>query len=369
MQKVVAFCKKEIVLVVSILLALVTALIVRPDSEYLGYLDFRILAILFSLMAVMQGMTQIGVFHKLAVGLLNRVHTLRQVVAVLVLLCFFTAMFITNDVALITFVPFGILVLKMADRKKDMVRVLVLQTIAANLGSMVTPIGNPQNLYIYTLSGMSILQFFKTMLPYTVVSLIMVLLFIGIQPGKKIEALRLKNETLEHRRHLIVYMALFLCCILSVLGVLPYQLLFVLVLLIMLIMDRASLKKVDYSLLLTFAFLFVFTGNVSRIEAVQEGLTKLLAGREWELSLLLSQVISNVPATILLSGFTDRYAAIMVGADLGGLGTLIGSMASLIAYKCYANEPDAQKGRFIGVLLLYSLIFLIPLTILAGFML
>lgn len=368
MQKLGAFCKKEIVLTVSAVLAVVTSFMVPPDAEYLGYIDFRILAILFSLMAVMAGMAQIGVFRKLAVKMLNRMKTLRQIIAVLVLLCFFSAMFITNDVALITFVPFGILVLNLADRKKDIVQVLVLQTIAANLGSMVTPIGNPQNLYIYTLSGMNILQFFRVMFPYTVVSLIMILLFIGIRPGKKTDGLKLEEKKLEHRKHLMVYVALFVCCILTVLNILPYQVLFVLVLTIMLIMDRTSIRKVDYSLLLTFAFLFVFTGNVSRIGAVQDVLTKLLTGREWEVSLLLSQVISNVPTTILLSGFTDKYTAVMIGADLGGLGTLIGSMASLIAYKFYANEKNAHKGKFVGVLFVYSLIFLIPLTILAHLM-
>ena len=368
MQKLKAFCKKEIVLLVSLLLAIGTAFVVRPDKQYIGYLDFRILAILFSLMAVMAGMTGIGVFHKLAAGLLNRMGNLRQVIAILVLLCFFTAMFITNDVALITFVPFAILVLKLSGHQKYMVRVLVLQTIAANLGSMVTPIGNPQNLYLYSLAGMDISEFFKVMLPYTVVSLIVVLVFLGIQNKQSIAELRLEEGSLQHQERLPVYIGLFLCCILSVLDIMPYQILFAVVLAVVGIMDRKALAKVDYSLLLTFVFLFIFTGNMARIPAIRELLTGLLTGREWEVTLLLSQVISNVPAAILLSGFTDKYTAIMVGADLGGLGTLIGSMASLIAYKLYANEADAQKGKFIGVLFLYSIIFLIPLALMAGSM-
>ncbi|MGN1159461.1 MAG: SLC13 family permease [Lachnospiraceae bacterium] len=368
MQKLKAFCKKEIVLLVSLLLAIGTAFVVRPDKQYIGYLDFRILAILFSLMAVMAGMTGIGVFHKLAAGLLNRMGNLRQVIAILVLLCFFTAMFITNDVALITFVPFAILVLKMSGQQKYMIRVLVLQTIAANLGSMVTPIGNPQNLYLYSLSGMHIWGFFKVMLPYTVASLIMLLIFLGFQTKQSIRGLQLEEGALQHGKRFPVYLGLFLCCILAVLDIMPYQILFVLVLITVGIMDRKALAKVDYSLLLTFAFLFIFTGNMARIPAIRELLTGLLTGREWEITLLLSQVISNVPAAILLSGFTDKYTAIMVGADLGGLGTLIGSMASLIAYKLYANEADAKKGKFIGVLFLYSIIFLIPLALMAGFM-
>lgn len=368
MQKLKAFCKKEIVLLVSLLLAVGTAFMVRPDKQYIGYLDFRILAILFSLMAGMAGMTGIGVFHKLAAGLLNRMGNLRQVIAILVLLCFFTAMFITNDVALITFVPFAILVLKMSGQQKYMIRVLVLQTIAANLGSMVTPIGNPQNLYLYSLAGMDISEFFKVMLPYTVVSLIVVLVFLGIQNKQSIAELRLEEGSLQYQKRLPVYIGLFLCCILSVLDIVPYQILFAVVLAVVGIMDRKALAKVDYSLLFTFVFLFIFTGNIARIPAVRELLTGLLADREWEVTLLLSQVISNVPAAILLSGFTDKYTAVMVGADLGGLGTLIGSMASLIAYKLYANEADAQKGKFIGVLFLYSIIFLIPLALMAGFM-
>lgn len=368
MQKIKAFCKKEIVLVLSFLLAVGTAFLVAPDKEYIGYIDFRILAILFCLMAVMAGLTKIGVFHRLAAGLLNRVGTLRQVIAVLVLLCFFTSMLITNDVALITFVPFAILVLKLSGQQKYTVQVLVLQTIAANLGSMVTPIGNPQNLYLYTLSGMSILTFFKILLPYTVVSLVVVCLFLAVQPKLSVKELKLEEKELQYRNMLPVYAVLFLGSILSVLDLLPYQVLFVATVLVVAAMDRKTLGKVDYSLLLTFVFLFVFTGNVARIPQVQQVLTGLLNGREWEVTLLLSQVISNVPAAILLSGFTENYEAIMVGADLGGLGTLIGSMASLIAYKLYANEAGAQKGRFIGLLFVYSIIFLIPLVITAVFM-
>ena len=368
MQKIKAFCKKEIVLVLSFLLAVGTAFLVAPDKEYIGYIDFRILAILFCLMAVMAGLTKIGVFHRLAAGLLNRAGTLRQVIVVLVLLCFFTSMLITNDVALITFVPFAILVLKLSGQQKYTVQVLVLQTIAANLGSMVTPIGNPQNLYLYTLSGMSILTFFKILLPYTVVSLVVVCLFLAVQPKLSVKELKLEEKELQYRNMLPVYAVLFLGSILSVLELLPYQVLFVATVLVVAAMDRHTLGKVDYSLLLTFVFLFVFTGNVARIPQVQQVLTELLNGREWEVTLLLSQVISNVPAAILLSGFTENYEAIMVGADLGGLGTLIGSMASLIAYKLYANEAGAQKGRFIGLLFVYSIIFLIPLVITAVFM-
>jgi len=223
-------------------------------------------------------------------------------------------------------------------------------------------------LYLYTLSGMSILTFFKILLPYTVVSLVVVCLFLAVQPKLSVKELKLEEKELQYRNMLPVYAVLFLGSILSVLELLPYQVLFVATVLVVAAMDRHTLGKVDYSLLLTFVFLFVFTGNVARIPQVQQVLTGLLNGREWEVTLLLSQVISNVPAAILLSGFTENYEAIMVGADLGGLGTLIGSMASLIAYKLYANEAGAQKGRFIGLLFVYSIIFLIPLVITAVFM-
>jgi len=215
---------------------------------------------------------------------------------------------------------------------------------------------------------MSILTFFKILLPYTVVSLVVVCLFLAVQPKLSVKELKLEEKELQYRNMLPVYAVLFLGSILSVLELLPYQVLFVATVLVVAAMDRHTLGKVDYSLLLTFVFLFVFTGNVARIPQVQQVLTGLLNGREWEVTLLLSQVISNVPAAILLSGFTENYEAIMVGADLGGLGTLIGSMASLIAYKLYANEAGAQKGRFIGLLFVYSIIFLIPLVITAVFM-
>lgn len=371
MSKVLEFCKKEIVLIISFILAVITACFVAPDKEYLAYVDFRILAILFCLMAVMAGFQKIGVFHKLAVGLLRKAGTLRQVIAVMTLLCFFSSMLITNDVALITFVPFAILVLNMSGRMHDMVPVLVLQTIAANLGSMVTPIGNPQNLFLYTLSGMGIGEFFILLLPYTVISLVVLLVFVFARKKVSLNGITLEKKELKQKRQIPVYVMLFVACMITVLfpKLLPYQVLFLIVLVVIVVMDYRILRQVDYSLLLTFVFLFVFTGNMARIPAIRDLLTQLLDGREWQMTLLLSQVISNVPAAILVSGFTENYRAVMVGADLGGLGTLVGSMASLIAYKLYANEAHARKGAFIGWLLVYSLVFLMPLMLTAYLML
>lgn len=361
MNKILEFIKSEAVFCISALLAVISCFFVAPSPEYIGYMDFRTLALLLALMTVMAGFSKCGVFEYLARALLGRAKTLRGVCASLVLLCFFTSMLITNDVALITFVPFAIAALREADRRDKIMSVVILQTVAANLGSMLTPIGNPQNLYLYSLSGMTAAQLVKTMLPYTALSF--ALLFIFIIPVKK-SAVKCAatNVPPPDKKSAAAYTVLLSVCMLTVAGGLHYGVSLAAVLLFALLFDRSALKAVDYSLIATFVCFFVFIGNIKNIGALHSLLERVISGNEFPAAVISSQIISNVPAAALLSGFTSEYADIMKGANIGGLGTIIASMASLISYKYFANLIPEQKGRYILRFTAVNLIFLAALT-------
>lgn len=377
MEKVFQFIKKEAVLCIALVLAVVSAFIIPPDKEYAGYIDFRTLAILFCLMSVMAGLQKLGVFRWIAQGLLGRVKSPRSLVLILMLLCFCSSMLITNDVALITFVPFTFAVLGMMDEKQRqrlVLPVVAMQTIAANLGSMLTPIGNPQNLYLYGRAGISIGRFLILMLPYAVFSLILLVGWSLVQGGtgrrdQDFTVGEFSGQETDFQRSravmcsLSVYLALFFLCILVVAHILPWQAVLGIVLATVLVMDRKILAKVDYSLLLTFAGFFVFIGNVGRIPVFRNFLQEIVVGREVYTAIAASQAISNVPAALLLAGFTENYEQLIVGVNLGGLGTLIASMASLISYKYVAKEESGRKGTYIKIFTLGSVIFLAALII------
>ncbi len=385
--KVKELFQKETVCCIAFLLAVISMFFVSPSKNYISYIDFRVLALLFCLMAVVRGFSSIGVFTRLGTMLLTHVHSLRMLSALFIFLCFFFSMLITNDVALITFVPFTILVLSMAEQKKFLIPVIVLETIAANLGSMLTPLGNPQNLYLYTVSGLSIGAFVRIMLPYSFVSAILLLIFILFLPKDTVSTVTAANtanstntvtasntsnvicEAVKARKNSRIlfafYLILFLLCLLTVLHILPYQILFFLVLTGFLLLDYRVLKDVDYFLLLTFLCFFIFIGNMKQISLVHELISKLLVHHEVLMGIGASQIISNVPAAILLSGFTDDYSALLIGVNLGGLGTLIASLASLISFKFYTNSNGSDTKRFLGIFTLYNVIFLGVLFVLS----
>ena len=346
-SKIIEFCKKEVVLVVATVLAVASTFVVPPSMAYWDYIDWHVLGVLLSLMIVMAGLQKNGLFDALGEALLARTKKVWQLVLVLVLLCFFLSMAITNDVALITFVPFAVIALEKSQKQNLLIPVVVLQTIAANLGSMLTPIGNPQNLYLYNLSGMSIGEFVLVMLPYTAISLGILVLCILFLKGKK-EAVTIDDVTdvVFHKTRIAIYLALFVLAFLVVLKVLPFEIVLAVTVAVVFFMERKVLKDVDYCLLLTFISFFVFTGNMGNIPAIKTALQQLVEGREVLIGILSSQAISNVPAALLLSGFTGDYNALLVGVNLGGLGTLIASMASLISYKILANKYNDKKGKY-----------------------
>jgi len=361
MKKIIYYFKKDIVLTVSWGLAAASAFLVRPDKGYAGYIDWRSLGILWSLMIITKGYMNNGIFEKIGHALLVRTRKMWQLVSVLVALCFFSSMLITNDVSLITFVPFAIMMLKQCGRWELMIPVVVLQTIAANLGSMLTPIGNPQNLYLYGLAGVGAGQFMMWLLSYTVVSAVLLIISILLLKNKNADvSMKDTNDNSGQKAapvNVLLYTILFVIALLVVARVLPCATNNLAPFLV----TRNVLLKADYALLLTFVGFFIFTGNMGRIGPVALFLSGIADGREIGVGIITSQCISNVPAALLLSGFTHNIKSLTLGVNIGGLGTLIASMASLISYKQYVNEVPEGKGKYFVTFTVYNVIFLIVL--------
>lgn len=404
--------RKDPVLVVAIVLAIISCAAVPPDAAYAEYVDLRTIGMLFSLMTIMAGLSRLGVFRIACRHLLSAVRGPRRLALALTLLAFFSSMLITNDVALVTFVPFALLALRTLDSPRHACFTVVMMTIAANLGSMLTPIGNPQNLYLYSASHMRIGEFVLLMLPYAVAALVLLvgaIAFFGRIPehakgtaARSVDAgnpasssedgsadspatcgeadnaasAADANETPQLASdaddpapsplRVLPWAALFVLALLSVAHILPYQAIVAVTIVVALAADRRALLHVDYALLFTFIAFFVFVGNVGRIEVVSAALAQLIDGHELAVSVIASQVLSNVPAAILLSGFTSNFAALIVGTNLGGLGTLIASMASLISYKQVALVLPREKGRYFMLFTVWNIAFLAVLAVLAA---
>lgn len=357
--------KNETVCCIAFVLAVASAFLVTPDKEYFAYPDYRTIALLFCLMIIVAGFQSKGVFARIGHFLLKRAGSIRALSAVMVLLCFFCSMVITNDVTLITFVPFTMLVFRMIGETDRLVKLVVLETIAANLGSMATPIGNPQNLYLYSISGLGMGEFALAVLPYAGLSL--VLLMAAVVAGRDEPLMDLemrekkKKSGVEIVKEIFPFLILLISCLLVVFHVLNYIPVLLLVIVVIGVVNKRLYLEVDYFLLLTFLFFFVFVGNMKRIPLISDLLMDLVAGRELLTGVLASQVISNVPAAILLSGFCEDFSALLTGVNLGGLGTLIASLASLISYKIFTREYPESRGRFLAIFTFWNLLFLLLL--------
>jgi Na+/H+ antiporter NhaD/arsenite permease-like protein len=360
--------KSDPVLIAAWVLAVISAFFVHPSEEYLGYIDFRSLGILWGLMVIVQGLKENGVFEQVAGSLLRKVKSPWQLSLVLVALCFISSMFITNDVALITFVPFAIMILKGCRKEKLMIPVVVLQTIAANLGSMLTPIGNPQNLYLFGLTGMPIGAFLGIMLPYTLAAAVLLFVSTLFLPEKK-GTLATNSDIMEpekegSKKQIAVYCALFVIALLTVLRVIPWYITALIILFTVMIISPKIIGRADYILLLTFIGFFIFTGNMAKIHSVSDFLKSVVENHEFAVAVIASQFISNVPATLMLSGFTGSYTELLIGVNVGGLGTLIASMASLISYKSYTQEYRENQGKYLLVFTLMNVLYLAILVVL-----
>ena len=360
MEKIRKFIKAQPVLVISFILAAATMFIVPPDREYAGYCNRTVLIELFALMAAVAGLRSIGIFDTATRIILQKTGTVRKLGAVMILICFFSAMLVTNDVALITFVPLTLLIYKNINDERSLILTIVLESAAANLGSMMTPVGNPQNLFLYDEFGLTALTFLKTMLPVGALGLAAVLCITLLLPKSRCRAPERREEKIPVLKA-AVYTGLFLLCIAAVFRLIPDWVCLAAALLAAAVCDIKLLLRMDYVLLGTFVCFFVFVGNIARIGAVSSFFSHIISGRELIVAALLSQLISNVPAAVMLAEFTGNGRELLLGVDIGGFGTIIASMASLIAFQIYRGSEGAKTGRYMKIFTAVNVFLLVLL--------
>ncbi len=361
----VNFIKKNMVLCIAILAAVVTMFFVPPDRAYIDYFDVRTLTCLFCTLAVICALKNIHFFQIVARKIVLYFKNLRGVVLALIYVTFIGSMLIANDMALLTFLPLGYLVLNSTGRKDKMAFVFIMQTIAANLGGMLTPFGNPQNLYMYSYFNIPTREFVSIMLVPFLVSVFLITLSCVVFVKK--EPLRLENEAIHHlhRGLTATYLVLFAFSLAVVFRIVSCAAGFLVITSALFVLDRGALKKVDYGLLLTFCAFFVFSGNMARIPAVNTLLGGLMAKNALLCGALSCQVISNVPSAVLLSRFTENYASLLVAVNIGGTGTLISSLASLITFKEYTKRMPGHAWDYIKKYSLFNFSILFVLILVA----
>lgn len=366
LTKIKEFLKKEYVLSIAALCAAATMLLVPPSMEYIHYIDFRVLCLLLCLMGVVAGFKSVGSFQWLTYQLLRRITSGGLLGVCLVMLPFFSSMLVTNDVALLIFIPFTLALLAQMGYEKEMIPMIVLQTVAANLGSMATPVGNPQNLFLYAAFDLGAGEFFGVTLPLTAVSFLCLAAAAWFVLPRTLTQQQLQMAQITSVKKLLVYAALFVLCLLTVFRVVSYIVTTVIIVAALVVMDKKLLKEIDFMLLLTFVCFFIVSENLGKVEAVRGFLQHLLGRSTLLTSVGASQIISNVPAAVLLSGFTDQWRELLAGVNIGGLGTPIASLASLITLKLYMRWPGAKVMRFVGVFTVANVVGLAVLLLFAG---
>ena len=355
------FVKKNVVMMVAFVAALITMFFVPPDKTYLGYFDVKTLTCLFCVLAVVCALKNIQFFYILAKKIVRLFKNARMSILALVYITFIGSMLIANDMALLTFLPLGLFVLSTTGKNKYMAFTFIMQNIAANLGGMLTPFGNPQNLYLYTRFEIPTLEFMTIMAPpfALAVTLITLCCVIFVKP----EPLEMKDEKVVlPPARTVVYLLLFALSIAIVFRGIPYWIGLIVIPIVLIFMDRKALKMVDYPLLFTFVFFFVFSGNMARIDAVKEFFSMLLEKSTLLVSVGACQFISNVPSAILLSQFTDHYRELLLGVNIGGVGTLIASLASLITFREYTKQNKGKTGYYILLFTAFNFAFLLILA-------
>jgi len=356
------FVSVNLVFVIAVIAAVITSFIIPPDGEYLGYFDLRTLTCLFCTLAVIKALGNIGFFYALAKDIVRRFGNLRTAVTALVYITFIGSMLIANDMALLTFLPLGYYVLRETGQERHMAFTFIMQNIAANLGGMLTPFGNPQNLFLYSTFAIPTGEFMGIMLPPFLIAVTLITMCcIVFTPA---EPLTLTGEMPQlPRARTAAYLALFVYSIVIVFRLIPYWTGLIVIPLALLFLDRKALTAVDYPLLGTFAAFFIFSGNMGRMESVRALFSALLDMNTMLISALSCQFISNVPSAILLSQFTDNYAELLIGVNIGGCGTLIASLASLITFRSYLFYNPGKGKRYVLLFSAFNFGFLAVLAI------
>ncbi len=359
---------REPVLVIAVVSATVSAFFVKPSPQYFGYIDWKVLSCLLSLMLVVSLLRRSGFFDGLARVFTRYCSTLRTVALVLVATTFFLSMWITNDVALITLIPFSLILLSKIKSVNSVITILVLQTIAANIGSSLTPVGNPQNLYLFTYYTMHPIDFFKAVGWFTFCGAILLIPAVYSIKNEKLSCTD-RGGTAVDRKRTVLYVILFICAVLAVFNVFDHRIILILIVLVICVTDRRNLFKADFSLLGTFAAFFIAIGNLQNIPQITDFLSQIINKNVVLVSALASQIISNVPAAILLSPFTVKAEDLLRGVSLGGLGTLIASLASVITFKFFTVNYPGKTGRYLIIFSIWNIAFFAALflaLVLAG---
>lgn len=353
------FFKKDLVFTISFVLAFVSCFFQTPKIEYL---NFPVLISLLNLMLAIKALEELRVLDKFAISILNKCRNSKMVSAILILLCFFSSMIVTNDVALLTFVPLTLVISRKTNM--PMMETIILQTIAANIGSSLTPMGNPQNLFIYSYYGLTPVPFFMTVLLLAILGIISLYFFMRKLVKKELKV-EISPIQITDFKETLVWSMILVIIIASIFGMIQYQVAFIITLMTVVILNRKLLFKIDYLLLLTFICFFIFVGNLSNTNAVHTlAITSLKDSASiYFNSILLSQLISNVPASILLAEFTSNWKPLLLGVNIGGLGTIIASMASVISYKMYIQSYPTQAKKYLLKFSIYNFSFLALLTL------
>ncbi len=361
MYSVLSFIKRNAVMTIALVAAAITSIIVPPDAEYASYFDFKTLTCLFCVLAVVCALKNVNFFYVLAEKIVNWFKDTRSCILALVYITFIGSMLIANDMALLTFLPLGYFVLSSTGKGKYMAFTFIMQNIAANLGGMLTPFGNPQNLYLYTKFNIPNGEFVGIMLEPFVISVVLITLCCIIFVKK--EPLSISGE--ETRLPVgktALYLCLFALAIAIVFRGIPYWIGLIVIPSVLLFVDKKALKMVDYPLLFTFVFFFIFSGNMARIDIVREALSTLLEKSTLLFSVISCQFISNVPSAILLSQFTEDYPSLLIGVNIGGVGTLISSLASLITFSEYKKHNPVKTKYYVKTFSAFNFSFLLILT-------
>ena len=381
------FARTHVVLLVSAAVAAATMLVVPPDAAYLGYFDLKTLACLFGILALVAALRNAGVFEATARAMVARFSTCRAAIAAIVGITLALSMVATNDMALIMMLPLCAATLLKAGWERSLPFAFIMQNLAANLGGMIVPFGNPQNLYLFERFSIPLADFLAVMaLPFVVsVLLIGACCALFAKPAPRAAEARIapEQERLQDRPapvdrpRALACAALLVLVVASVFRLVPYPVALVAVVAGLLVLDRGALRSVDVGLLLTFACFFVFAGNMARIPAVEGALSQAMAHNALLTSAGASQIISNVPAAVLLSHFADGYEALLVGVNIGGAGTLVASLASLITFNQYravkaafARRPELSRqtvGGFVALFTAFNVAFLVILYVVCAF--
>lgn len=358
MHSIIQYIKNEVVLFIAIILALLTSFFSMPK---LSYIDFKVLILLFNLMIVIAAFKEFNIMNYIASIFIKKCSSYKSLTIALISMCFFSSMIVTNDVSLITFVPLTLIICSSIN--VNPIKIIVFETIASNLGSSLTPMGNPQNLFLYSYFNISPIEFFKITLPLTLISLILLLIFTLKGKNYKLNV-EISKTVIKNKKLSIIFFLLLIIILLSVFHIINYKIVFVITIITTIIFDKKLLIKIDYSLLITFIGFFIFIGNISSIESIRIFISNILNNNltTYIGGIISSQFISNVPATMLLSGFTDSYKELLLSVNIGGLGTLIASLASVISYKLYSKEFKSESKLYLKEFTKYNFIFLVILA-------